>query len=336
MINGALSDLAHLQRQTFEVQRLRATLQTAGTEMVTGVRADLSEDGTGLVGAVFGIDRNIARLDQVTNGLNLAKAEASVAQSAMGLVADAGEQFGIDLAAAIGRDDVTSILILQGEAEQTLDSVVGVLNTQVAGRALFAGTGTDMRAISSAEQIRTDINAIVAAAPDAATAWTDIDTYFNDPGGVFETTIYTGATDDLIGTVLPDGSRTAAPPRADDDAFRSTLAALAGLAAVGSTTFGGSIIEQRAFAQDASGRLFDANRDVVTLRASFGQTEERIIEGLDAAEAEITTLRLARVDVAGRDPYQAATEFSALEGQLQSLFTVTARVSSLTLANFLR
>ena len=37
-----------------------------------------------------------------------------------------------------------------------------------------------------------------------------------------------------------------------------------------------------------------------------------------------------------RDPFEAATEFAALEAQLQSIFTITARLSSLSLTGFLR
>ena len=108
------------------------------------------------------------------------------------------------------------------------------------------------------------------------------------------------------------------------------------MAAVDSGSFGGEITEQRAFAGAASGRIFEAAQEIVTLRASFGQTEQRIEDGLGVAAAETTALQLGRRDIAGRDPYEAATEFTALEGQLQSLYTVTARLSSLTLTNYLR
>ena len=336
MINGTLSDYATFLRHTREIQSLRSSMETIGTELATGLKADLSEDGGGLVGAIFGIDRDIQRLDRVTFGLNRADTEATSAQAALGLVSDVTGSLGLNLSAAISRGDATSTLILQGEASQTLDAVFGALNTTIAGRSLFAGTGTDGPALTGANTLRTDIAAIVAAAPDAATAFADIDAYLNDPGGPFETTIYSGTTDDQIGVMLPDGTRAQVPPRADDPAFRNVLGVLAGLAAISETSFGGNTPEQRSFAAEAAGRLIEANSDVITLRAFLGQSEERIAGGLSEAEAEISVLRRARNDLAARDPYEAATEFTNLEGQLQTLYAVTARLSSLSLTNYLR
>jgi hypothetical protein len=52
-----------------------------------------------------------------------------------------------------------------------------------------------------------------------------------------------------------------------------------------------------------------------------------------ASEAALT---LAYTRLAGRDQFEAATELTQLEAQLETTFLATARLANLSLANFLR
>ena len=54
------------------------------------------------------------------------------------------------------------------------------------------------------------------------------------------------------------------------------------------------------------------------------------------AAAEATALGLAREALIGADPYEAAAALEAAETQLETLYTLTARISRLSLVNFLR
>ncbi len=46
-------------------------------------------------------------------------------------------------------------------------------------------------------------------------------------------------------------------------------------------------------------------------------------------------MEIARTELIGADPYDTATEMEAVQGQLETLYTVTARLSRLSLADFL-
>ena len=336
MISGALPDLALMLRQQQDTLRMRAEMQARGTELTTGQTADLSEDGRGLVSAVFGIDRDIDRLQQITFGLSRAQAEATAAQAAMGVVGSAAGTLGVNLEAGIGRGDAVMTPAFRREAEQVLDQVVGALNIRFGGRSLFAGTGVDGGALAPSEDLVAAIAAEIAGAADTAAAFAAIDAYMTDPGAGFETDIYQGTFQTLTGAALPDGTRASPAPRADDPAFRALMGAAAAIVAADTTAFGGDRIEQQAFMAEAARRLRDTAGAVIEIRALFGQSEERISDGLDAAETERSVLRMTRNDLVGKDPFVAATEFTALEGQLQSLYTVTSRLSALSLTNFLR
>ena len=67
--------------------------------------------------------------------------------------------------------------------------------------------------------------------------------------------------------------------------------------------------------------------------------------GADAAQieaartrnaAEETSLGILRSDIGSVDPYEAGTRLEAIQSQLESLYLVTARVSRLSLAEYLR
>ena len=87
----------------------------------------------------------------------------------------------------------------------------------------------------------------------------------------------------------------------------------------------------------ASGEAAIAARDGLTsLRARIGLAEERIDHASTRIAAERTALEIARNDIVGADPYETATKLQEVERQLQTLYTMTGRMSELSLTNYLR
>ncbi len=76
--------------------------------------------------------------------------------------------------------------------------------------------------------------------------------------------------------------------------------------------------------------------DLVTLRARVGTAEAAIERAAVRNGAEATQLEIARNRIIAVDPFRAATELQSLEVQLETLFTITARLSRLKLTDFLR
>ena len=82
--------------------------------------------------------------------------------------------------------------------------------------------------------------------------------------------------------------------------------------------------------------MINAKQGVIQLAADLGSVQNQISTSAEVADKDIFELETARQAIAGVDQYEAASQFSALESQLQSMYTVTARISSLNLTNFLR
>jgi flagellar hook-associated protein 3 FlgL len=81
-------------------------------------------------------------------------------------------------------------------------------------------------------------------------------------------------------------------------------------------------------AEGASARAHMAGR--------LGTTEGQIAAAATRNSAEVAALEIARNGLVSVDPYEAATRLEAAQSQLEALYTATARLSRLSLVDFLR
>ncbi len=179
-------------------------------------------------------------------------------------------------------------------------------------------------------------DADVIAAADTTTALADIDFYFNDPAGGFATTRYLGSANDAPPVEISDDMRLDYAPRADNGALRTMLQGLAIAAVAVEGAFAGDDQDELALYAGAGQTVLAARQGVIDLRADLGVSEQRLEEAHARGNAETQMLQRAWNDIASRDPYEAASEFEALQGQLEAIYVVTSRLSQLSLVNFLR
>lgn len=336
MFNMPLSDLAASLRLQDQARTTRAMLDTAAQEFTTGQRADVRAATGGDLAPVFALDRSLSRLDLIQQDLSLASGRAQTAQSALGALNAHVGSLGLDLLGALERQDPLSRDTQIAEAPGLMERLVATLNTEFAGRSLFSGASEDAAAIAPAETILQEVRALVSAATDAASAISAIDTYFDTPGGGFETTIYTGSTLNAAGVDLGNGSRIDYLPRADASAFRSMLKSVAMIAVAEESDFAADANEHMTFLTISAQNLHSATGEVTSLRAELGIAEEGLTRASDAAEAERTAVSISRNNILGVDPYEAASRLRELETQMESLYVLTARLSNLSLTNYIR
>ncbi|MEO1000086.1 MAG: flagellin, partial [Pseudomonadota bacterium] len=222
------------------------------------------------------------------------------------------------------------------EARGAFEDVVTALNARYGGRSLFAGAATEGPALADAETMLTAIAATTASAPDAATAATAIDDWFQAAGGGFETMGYLGATTDAPPAQIAPGQSLTYATRADSGAVRDLLAGLAKIVIGLEAPPAGDPDAASALFEEGARGLTGAIPGIVGERAALGEAEARIAETAAAQAAERTLLETARARLVAADPYDTATEFQAVEQQLQTVYTITARLAGLSLLNALR
>ncbi|MFC2953662.1 flagellin [Marinicaulis aureus] len=325
--------LLQYSRLTSTAADLKSRAEQARTEMVTGRIANLKTELGGTIGDVHLLNKAIgdvtARQDAATRALGRTQAS----QSALTLAGDGIVTIGADLLSAVGQSHEPSINIAGTKAKLQLDAAVSAFNTRYEGRSLFSGDASNLPALADAETLLTDVRAIFAGAADNAQLQTDLDAYFNDPAGGFETTIYTGGSGNAARTEIADGELVDYSAKADEQAVRDLLRHLATVVVADEQT---GFVDRSAALSTAAGGLIQADSDITAIRARIGASEERIAAAQTRLEAEKTAYSITYNEHTARDPYEAATLLQQIESQLEASYIMTSRISLLSLTNYLR
>jgi flagellar hook-associated protein 3 FlgL len=94
--------------------------------------------------------------------------------------------------------------------------------------------------------------------------------------------------------------------------------------------------ERSALLEAAGNGMLAATDQLLALRNQVGLAQAAVERAQAERTAERGAYDLARAKILGADPFDAATAFQALQSQLETVFTVTARLSGLRFANFMR
>lgn len=326
-----LGRLAALKRATAET---RAALANAGTEMTTGQNTSRYDATSGNITRIFAIERALDRNEVFANTIALSEVRVDTTQHALGLILAPLQDLSATLPSAAGMGDTQASLVHARTARNAFTDTMGALNTQSGGLSLFAGTATDGPAVAPAAAILAELDALAAGSATPADAITAINAYFA-PGGGFFATGYVGSTDDLAAVDVGEGRRLAYAPRADANEIADALRSEALAAVVAGGAFAGDLGAQMEMLSAAGAAMLGAKEGLLDLRSAVGVTQQALEHAKATRTAEKDTLDLARNAIMTVDPVEAASVFQALETQLQTIFTVTARLSELSYVRYM-
>jgi flagellar hook-associated protein 3 FlgL len=128
----------------------------------------------------------------------------------------------------------------------------------------------------------------------------------------------------------------APPPTAADPALQELLKGMAMMALLSQGLMAGDAAERFALTQAASGTMLAAQPAFFDLRAAVGIGEAQIDKADTRLTSERVSLQRALSDLIAVDPYEAAVRLEETQTRLESLFAITARLSRLSLADYLR
>ena len=237
----------------------------------------------------------------------------------------------------MGQGDYATSKLHAATAREAFLANVGTLNTQVAGQSLFAGTATATAAMAPGAAILADIDALVAGTTTAAGAGAAIDAYFaKSPPGAFYTSGYLGAGAGLTPVQIGEGQTVDYGLKAEDDRLVAVLKSQAMAAVVADGAFTGSQAEQMALLGASGQLMLNAKEGMLDLRSEVGVKQETVERAKAERTSERETLDLARTKIVATDPLESASAYQTLETQLQTIYTVTARLSTLRFLDYLR
>jgi flagellar hook-associated protein 3 FlgL len=162
--------------------------------------------------------------------------------------------------------------------------------------------------------------------------------WFDAPsgGGGFLDTVYGGSASPAGPFAVGDGAAVAFGVTAADPGIRDTLEALSMAALVDGGAFAGQTAARSQITRLSGEALLSAEGRLTELRAGVGQVEAALASAAARIAAEDTATALARASILAADPYATATALTDAESRLETLYTLTARLSRLSFAEYLR
>lgn len=219
-------------------------------------------------------------------------------------------------------------------ARNAFETAVRALNTQLADRALLGGADVDGPPLAPADDMLSDLRLQIGAITDPAAITGIVDLWFEDPAGGFATIGYLGDTGPFVEKRISETKTLEINARADDSAIVEVLKGAA-LAALASDVPALDRETKVALLQTAGERLFAASSDLISVQARIGFSEAGVDQTLAETAAQIAALGITKNNTISADPFETATRLQAVQLQLETHFSVTARLSQLSLLRFI-
>lgn len=340
------------------VSETSLALQRAGQELSTGRRADMFGD----LGPRAGVAITMRAREETTqsyldaNAVLEHKLEAML--SAIETVRGPVEEV-LETAVVNKESKGTGAKALQAQARAALETVVGTLNMSFNGEYLFSGLTSDTAALTrwDAADATTGLSpedvlaAIVGTGPTtaaaAATMIADLDDVFNSTHATtsynFEETFYNGTPEldgggvpyDRVAGRIDQDQELAYGVQANDQGFRDVIKGLAMLASVDID----AIADEAAYTawMDAAvTALGEGTQGVLDMSANLGFNQGVVEKAKERLEDISLVQRKQIATYENVDPYEVTTIMRGLETQLQASYSVSSRLSGLTILDWYR
>lgn len=334
MMNSSIGDMASNYAQRLRNVGIKQDINRLTAELASGQVSDVRQILDGNYSYLTDIERKMTAL----SGYGVATAEAAHFASAMQTSLDQIGEITQDLSASLFTSGTNatgaSAATIASEAKNALGGIIGRLNAQIAGRHMFSGTATDRPPIVDVDTLLAALDSAMAGAttPDdmlaAAEAW------FDDPAG-FAAIAYTGSPDGLSPFDLSRTEKVSLDVRATAPELRAALRLTAVAALADDPAFALTAPAQTELFGKAGQAMLLAQDGLISLQARVGFVEGRIDAIMARNAAELTSLEYTKAGLLAVDPFDAATRLEEAQFQLQSLYSVTVRMSQLSIVNFL-
>ncbi len=331
----SVGDLALSMQLRRDNARLNSTLQRLASELSSGRISDIRMSLSGDFGPLASLERDQQTLEAYRISGQEAALFAGVAQTSLETIQQSIDDLMPALILTRTSSQPTQIATIGSDAAQKFEAAVSALNKDVAGRSIFAGNATDGPALVPGSTILNDLEAAVAGAGTAAAVDAIVTAWFQ-PGGGYDSTSYLGSATPQRPFRLSEGENAAFDMTALDGEMRDVLKGFALSALLDRGVLGGFEDERRALAIRSGDALLAARDGLVDMRARVGTVQAAVERAVTRNAAGLSANEMARAELLRADPFQTATELQSVQAQLEALYTTTARLSGLSLTNYLR
>lgn len=335
MTISSIGDLAMSFQMRRDTAQAKLQLSRHTQELSSGVTIDVAAHLKGDFTRLSSIESDLVRLDGFQSVTEEHRHFVTTQQSVVQKLRDLGSLS----ATFLSLPEVANSTFVESagsEALTTFEAAIQSLNTQSGGRTVFSGVAVDQPAVAPADTILTELEAALTVA--GATTALDVANVVTDwfaTGGGYDTTGYVGQSAASTPIRLSENETARPPVTAEDDAVRAQLAHFAMGALIGRNTLSIDQGELRELVRISGEALLGSNEQLVVLQAQIGRSENQIERAATEIAAQRDAMRLAKAELIEVDPYESATALQRAEAQLQTMYTITSRLSRLSLVEYL-
>lgn len=347
MKTSFVSNLAVQNAMRLTIQQGQAELLKLQTEVTTGRHADVGLALGSSAARSVSLQRELARLDTLVDTNSVVTQRLAASQSALATMAEAAQQVRNTLVTFKGNDAADQLAIQKTEIQSAMSAFSSAANLSFNGEFLFAGINTDVRPLE-------DYGAAAKSTFDTALA-----TYMS-ANGIASMSDFTKAEmeDFITNTLEPlyasDAQWATDWSKASSQNMTSRISTTEVVqSSTNATTEGfrkfalASVIalelmdenvssEVRAYiGETALGYVEQANTQITAERSTLGISEARVKKANTSLQAQIKLINTHITDLEGVDTYEASTRMNTLLTQVETSYTLTARIQRLSLIDFL-
>lgn len=327
-------DLLAYTRRNRTTAQIKDRMLTASQEAVTGLKSDLTKATNGDLGRAHLLKKAQGDIEQSQQINTLSNSRLSLMSGALTGVLDTIDNIDSRTIVAINTDNIFGTDALIDEARTNVQNIMSSLSVRHGERNLFSADKTDTPPFGDADELLSDIENLISSAPDTGAAIAAIDDYFSD-GGDFETRIYQGGAGNPPLLPIGNGQNINITVSGKSQSIKDVLKGMAILATSKSALPEGDKAAFDTLMTEGASSITRATSGLVRLNAEVGIFTQSLATAEKQNESEALSLATSFQNLFGRDQYEAAGELKQLQVQLEASYAITARLSNLTLTNYL-
>lgn len=330
------------QARAFALQiasnRLKLSLATLTQEMASGESADIGTRLQGNTRVLSGIEARIAAVGQFQRNASDATILTNGVQDVLEGIRQDVTGLGTDLTSDPFLQQNTALGTRTMQIANTLDSVINRLNGAVAGRFMMGGLATGTPPVAPAAEILDRLVTATAGLTIASDVAQVVSDWFDAaPGaGGYLDHAYFGTLGTPQQIQVGEGTTIALSSSAASPEIRDMLKGLAMAALPGRGVLATDMGEAATLMRTAGRAIYQADRDMIGEMGRVGLTQQFIAQANHGNTAALSVLSLTRNEMRSVDPFETTAALTEVQSQLEALYAVTARLSKLKLADFIR
>jgi flagellar hook-associated protein 3 FlgL len=323
---------------------LQSQIAKAETEVTTGQIADPAQS----LGSQLGLDETLqaqfANLTNLKSSNTIAQSTLSASQNALTQMASDAQSFVSAIMTAQSSGDVST---LPAQAQSLLASFTSLLNSTAGGAYIFGGTNSTVKPVADYSQ---GPQAATAAAFQGAFGMAQSDPSVSAISGPQMQAFLTGSFANLFqgsqwaaNWSQASNTRTSAlisptdvvttSVTANESALQSLANAYASIADLGIGNLSASA--RQAVLSNALNEASAAQQGITGLQATLGISQSQITNANSQMQTQASLIDNWVSKLGGVDSYQAASTLTNLTTQLETAYSLTNRISKLSLVNYL-